>query len=162
MYACAVTALVDVLRSANLIFGAVLVGGMIMEFALILPTQRQIPAADAARAFRIMSPIAWRYLPVCGALTVTSAIALLIVWHWYAFPTTVTGLTIAGLACFIPAIATNLGLYLRADRAARAWKPEDGEAEFHRLLERMAKLHTIRMVLFTTGYFCFVVAAVLD
>jgi hypothetical protein len=162
MYACAVNALVDVLRSVNLSFGAVLVGGMIMEFLLILPTQRQIPAADAARAFRIMSPVAWRYLPVCGALSVTSAFALLVVWHWHSFPAAATGLTIAGLACFVPAVAVNLGLYLRADHAARAWKPEDGEAEFHRLLGRMSKLHTIRMVLFVTGFVCFVIAAVLD
>lgn len=155
-------ALADVLRTVNLLCGAVLVGGMIMEFMLILPTQRRIPPADAARAFKIMSPIAWRYLPVCGALSVMSAIALLVVWHWHSFPAAATGLTIAGLALFIPAVATNLGLYLRADRAARAWMPEDGEAEFQRLLERMASLHTIRMVLFVTGFACFVVAAVLD
>src|SRR5882672_1920210 len=140
-------------------FGAVLVGGMIMEFMLVLPTQRQIPAADAARAFRIMSPIAWRYLPVCGALSVVSAIALLVVWHWHSFAAAVTGLTIAGLACFLPAVATNLGLYLRADRAPRAWTPESGEAEFHRLLAYMSKLHLVRMTLFVTGYACFVVAA---
>ena len=136
-------ALVDVLRTANLIFGAVLVGGMIMEFMLILPTQRQIPAADAARAFRIMSPIAWRYLPLCGALSFNSAVALLVVWHWHSFTAAVAGLTIAGLACFLPAVATNLGLYLRADRATRAWTPESGEAEFHRLFARMSNLHVI-------------------
>lgn len=155
-------ALVDVLRTVNLLGGAVLIGGMIMEFMLILPTQRQIPAADAARAFRIMSPIAWRYLPVCGALTVIAAIALLVLSGWHDFAGEVIGLTIAGIACFVPAIATNLGLYLRADQAARAWTPERGDAEFNGLLARMAGLHTIRMVLFGAGYVCFVVAAVLE
>jgi hypothetical protein len=162
MYGRAVNALVDVLRTANLLFGAVLVGGMIQEFALILPTQRQIPAPDAARAFRIMSPIAWRYLPVCGAISVSTAIVLLVLWHWHSFTAAVIGFTIAGIACFIPAVATNLTLYLRADREARAWTPEDGEGEFRRLLERMANLHTVRMTLFTTGYACFVLAAVLE
>jgi hypothetical protein len=155
-------ALVDVLRIANLMFGAVLVGGMIMEFMLILPTQRQIPAADAARAFKIMSPIAWRYLPVCGALSVISAIALLVAWHWHSFTAAAIGFTIAGLGFFLPAVATNLTLYLRADRDARAWTPESGETEFHRLLARMSNLHTIRMILFVSGFACFVVAAVLE
>ena len=95
MYGRAANALVDVLRTTNLMFGAVLVGGMIMEFMLILPTQRQI-RLDAARAFRIMSPIAWRDLPVCGASSVISAIALLVVWHWHSFTAAVIGLTIAG------------------------------------------------------------------
>jgi Domain of unknown function (DUF1772) len=162
VYGRPVDVLVDALRSVCLVGGAVLVGGMIMEYMLILPTQRQIPAADAARAFKIMSPIAWRYLPACGALTVTSAIALLVVWHWHSFPADAVGLTIAGIACFLPAVAVNLGLYLRADRDARAWTVESGDAEFHRLLERMAGLHTIRMALFGVGYVCFVIAAVLD
>jgi hypothetical protein len=135
---------------------------MIMEFMVILPTQRQTPAADAARAFRIMSPIAWRYLPLCGALSFNSAVALLVVWHWHSFTAAVAGLTIAGLACFLPAVALNLGLYLRADRATRAWTPESGEAEFHRLFARMSNLHVIRMILFVTGFACFVVAAVLE
>jgi hypothetical protein len=157
-----VDALVDVLRTVNLLAGAVLVGGMIMEFMLILPVQRRIPAADAARAFRIMSPIAWRYLPVSGALCMTTAIALLVLTVAHEFPGEVTALTAAGVACFVPAVVTNVGFYLRADRDARAWAPERGDAEFTRLLARMASLHTIRMVLFGAGYACFVLAAVLE
>src|SRR3954466_14672803 len=108
---------------------------MIMEFMLLLPAQRQIPAADAARAFKIMGPIAWKYLPVCGALSFTSAIALLITGFWHDFAGEVVAFTIAGAVCFAPAIATNLGFYLRADRAARAWTPADGDAAFTGLLE---------------------------
>jgi hypothetical protein len=157
-----VNALVDVLRTVNLLGGAVLIGGMIMEFMLILPVQRQIPAADAARAFKIMSPIAWRYLPVCGALSVIAAIVLVILSAWHDFEGEVIAFTLAGIACFVPAIIANLGFYLRADRDARAWTPDRGDAEFDRLLARMAGLHSIRMLLFGVGYVCFVVAAVLE
>src|SRR4051812_28219333 len=97
---------------------------MILEFVVILPTQRQIPPADAARAFKIMGPLAWRYLPVCGALSVIAAIVLVAVSGSHDFPGEVIGLTVAGIACFVPAVATNLGFYLRAEKEARAWTPE--------------------------------------
>jgi hypothetical protein len=147
------------LRVLNVGLGAVLVGGMIMEVALILPTLRRLSGAATVRALQVMGPIAWRYLPVCGVGSTLAAIATIVLGP--RFNDAVVLLTSAGVVISMAGMAVNLTLYLPLERQMRGWSPDAPPAELPAALARVTRIHTARTTLFSLGFVCYVVAAVL-
>jgi hypothetical protein len=147
------------LRVLNVALGAVLVGGMIMEVALILPTLRRLSGEATVRALQIMGPIAWRYLPVCGVGSTLAAIATIVLRPRFDEP--IVLLTAVGVAVSMTGMAINLTLYLPLERQMRAWSPDAPPAELPETLSRVTRIHTARTTFFGLGFLCYVVAAVL-
>ena len=147
------------LRVVNLLLGAVLVGGMIMEVALILPTLRRLSGEATVRALQIMGPIAWRYLPVCGVGSTLAAIATIVLEP--RFGEAVVRLTTVGVVTSMTGMAVNLTLYLPLEREMRAWSPQAPPAELPAALARVTRIHIARTTLFGFGFALYVVAAVL-
>lgn len=148
-----------VLRIVNVVLAAVLVGGMIMEVALILPTLRRLPAPATVKALQVMGPIAWRYLPFCGVGATLAAIGTIVLEPRFDDP--VVQLTTAGVVSSMSGMLVNLTLYLPLERRMRGWSAEAPPAELPDALRRSTQIHTVRTTLFTVGFVLYAVAAVL-
>lgn len=148
------------LRVLNVVLGSVLVGGMIMEVALILPTLRRLSGSATVRALQIMGPIAWRYLPVCGVGSTLAAIATIVLRPRFEEPAVL--LTTVGAIVSMTGMAINLTLYLPLERKMRAWSPDAPPAELPAELGRATRIHTARTTFFSLGFVCYVVAAVIS
>jgi hypothetical protein len=152
-----VDTIVVLLRIINLLFGAVVLGALIMEMVVILPGVAGLSPGEAIRVLRRFAPIAWGYLPVCGTLSTLTAIVIVVIRHALSTPML---LTVAGTLLAIAAVVVGVRLYLPVDQRIRGWPPEAVPAEYAALSRRLATLHTVRTILFTLGYAAFVVAGV--
>lgn len=151
----------DVLHGVNVLAGAVLIGALVTERLLILPLVRSLPPDRGQAVLQTLSPRAWRAFPVFGGLMTASAFAVLglaLVESELDEPANVVML-VATLATGI-AFLSNVGLYLRADRGARALAADRVVDEFPRSLERLSTFNDLRLALFAFAYVLFVVAAV--
>lgn len=148
-----------VLRVVNVVLGGVLVGGMVMELALILPALRQLPPSSTVTALQVMGPRAWRYLPVCGFGSTVTAVALLVLAPRFGEPA--VQVTTAGAALSTAGMLVNLTRYLPVERRMRGWSREAPPPELPVELARATRIHVTRTVLFGAGFVCYAVAAVL-
>jgi hypothetical protein len=79
-----VDAVLDVLRTVNLLFGALALGGAVYEALLILPTTRALGPVDGVALLRTLHLApgrpAYRYLPISGIVSGVAAAVVVVLW----------------------------------------------------------------------------------
>lgn len=150
--------LLEALRFVNIVGGAVLIGAMFMEFAVVLPTFRRLSPAVAVPFLGTMGPQAWRVMPPFGVASGVAAAAIL-VFRYGELSTRAIVLTAVGLAFTGCAVASNLFFYLPVEKQMRSFAPEATREEYARALTRLTTRHVVRLVFFSAGFVCFVLAA---
>jgi len=131
---------------------------MVLEFMMVLPTLRKLSPSDAVETLKLLSPPAWRYLPVCGAISTLSAVGVVVINQ--DLESVETGLMLSALAAVAGFLYVSAGLYRREDLRVRGWPPGGIPAEWPAALARLHRLHLVRMGLFLTGYALLVAAIV--
>lgn len=153
--------LLAALRFANLLFGAVLLGSMIMEFRMIMPLVRHLPEATAHQVLRFLSPIALRYVPQSGQISMAGALGIVALWPVQDLPLATGLLTVVGILLTLPAIFITYRWYLPTDARLREMPLDPVPADSAHVMERMSRLHTVRATFYSLGFVAFVLAAVI-
>jgi len=148
---------VYLLRYVNVIFGAVLFGSMIMEHVMIIPVIRSRPPREGVEVLRAFTPIAMRYVPLCGQICGLAAMAQLALWRDLSVAD--FRWTLGGCVLYVVAVSTTFGFYLPADRAIRGLAEEAVAAEAPPLMRRWARFHAVRATFYLLAYALWVGAA---
>jgi anthrone oxygenase-like protein len=151
-------AFLHLFRTINLVFGAVLFGSMVMEFMMIIPVIRALPAAVGLQVLQLFTPVALRFVPRCGQVSMAAALAALASWKHMSLPSSI--LTVCGVLFTAGGILVTYGWYLPSDGRLRSWPLDSVPPEYSRVMERWSAQHTLRSVLYCTGFILFVTAAV--
>jgi hypothetical protein len=154
--------LFDVVQLVNLSFGAVLVGGLVMEAAVILPLVGRLGPRAGLQAMRILAPRALAYQPACSVGMIASGLVLLLLGTLGDDADgTVVGFLTAAIVLGFMGAAASLGVYLPAERTFRGQDDSVSDEECEHSRRRFRDAHYLRAVPFWSAFLCFVVAALL-
>jgi hypothetical protein len=150
--------MLEILRIAALVCGAVVVGGVLAEAAILLPLLRTLVPENALRAFRYIGPRAFATYVPCALIT--SFALTLMLFQWSTLGDASQRLLLPALALQWAAVATTVVLYVPLQTKLRT--AESPPPDYQRILGRAVAANASRTAMFLAAWLLLVVSIVVD
>lgn len=148
----------DVLRFVNLFSAAIGAGGLAMVLVALVPAKRHLATGPAVDLHQYTTPLIDRYMPQSIAISLLSALLLLIVDFRGLRPATVA--TVIGAACTLGVSIVSVRFNFPINRTIAKWSVEAVPAEYPTLRQRWDRLHLIRTAFAVVALACYIIGAI--
>jgi hypothetical protein len=150
--------MLEILRIAALLFGAVVVGGVLAETTILLPLLQTFVPDRALYAFRYIGPRAFATYVPCAVITTVAA--TLTLFDWESLGNASRTFLVPALVLQWAGVVTTIALYVPQQTKLRT--AQSPPPDYARIVKQAVAANAARTAMFIAAWTLLVVSIVLD